>query len=191
SYYDVLEVHANKITIKNEKAVENREISLETINDTISQINTGQVDKSRVNYAYESALASYIIKEVKSNDQIKLIQFHPSYTYEDFVRGIVSKPNDNGNGIVYEAENKILADFAKKAYKNYIKSSFLSNTEGVEIWIEEKFEDFKNKIEQEIEEKELELSGNITLFKIGKDSFYYGKDWSAPSNINFKEFKIL
>src|SRR5690606_15077379 len=103
SYYDVLEVHANKITIKNEKAVENREISLETINDTISQINTGQVDKSRVNYAYESALASYIIKEVKSNDQIKLIQFHPSYTYEDFVRGIVSKPNDNGNGIVYEA----------------------------------------------------------------------------------------
>lgn len=126
-----------------------------------------------------------------NSGQFKLIQFHPSYTYEDFVRGIVSKPNDNGNGIVYEAENKILADFAKKAYKNYIKSSFLLNTEGVEIWIEEKFEDFKNKIEQEIEEKELELSGNITLFKIGKDSFYYGKDWSAPSNINFKEFKIL
>src|SRR5690606_25457943 len=123
SYYDVLEIHANKITIKNEKAVENREISLEIINDTISQIKTGKVDKTRVNYAYESALASYLMKEVKSNDQIKLIQFHPSYTYEDFVRGIVSKPSEDGDGIVYEAENKLLADFAQKAFDNYMESN--------------------------------------------------------------------
>jgi ATPase associated with various cellular activities AAA_5 len=48
-------------------------------------------------------------------EQFKLIQFHPSYSYEDFVRGIVAKPNEEGDGIVYTAENKILGAFAKEA----------------------------------------------------------------------------
>lgn len=52
------------------------------------------------------------------NEQFKLIQFHPSYSYEDFVRGIVAKPNEEGNGIVYTAENKILGAFAKEALKD-------------------------------------------------------------------------
>ena len=46
-------------------------------------------------------------------EQFKLIQFHPSYSYEDFVRGIVAK-NTEGN-IFYVTENKVLAEFAKKA----------------------------------------------------------------------------
>lgn len=45
-----------------------------------------------------------------------IIQFHPSYTYEDFVRGIVAKSTDKG--IVYIVENKILAELAKEAYEN-------------------------------------------------------------------------
>src|SRR5690606_13673907 len=123
SYYDVLEIHANKITITNDKAVENREISLEIVNDTISQIKTGKVDTTSVNYSYESALASYLMKEVISHDLIKLIKFHPSYTYEDVARGIVSKPSEDADGIVYEAENKLLADFAQKAFDNYMESN--------------------------------------------------------------------
>ena len=55
---------------------------------------------------------------LEGNEQFKLIQFHPSYSYEDFVRGIVAKPNEEGNGIVYTAENKILGTFAKEALKN-------------------------------------------------------------------------
>lgn len=189
SYYDVLEIYTNKITIKNEKAVENREISLETINDTISQINIGQVDKSRVNYPYESALASYIIKEVKSNDQIKLIQFHPSYTYEDFVRGIVAE--SKGEKIEYKNVNKTLGEFAEKALKNYQINSQNQTINNKDIWINEKFEDFKNEIEKDVEEKEINLSGNINLFKVESDNFRYGKDWATPSRINFSDFKIL
>ena len=52
---------------------------------------------------------------LESCEQFKLIQFHPSYSYEDFVRGIVAKPNEEGDGIVYTAENKILGAFAKEA----------------------------------------------------------------------------
>jgi hypothetical protein len=47
-------------------------------------------------------------------DRCKLIQFHPSYTYEDFVRGIVSEIDKHGN-IFYQAKNKIIAEFAKTA----------------------------------------------------------------------------
>lgn len=62
------------------------------------------------------------IDDLKDNEQFKLIQFHPSYTYEDFVRGIVAKPNPDGEGIIYEAENKTLGDFATKALDNFLAS---------------------------------------------------------------------
>ncbi len=47
----------------------------------------------------------------------KLIQFHPAYSYEDFVRGIVADTTENGN-VSYSVENKILAEFAQKAKDN-------------------------------------------------------------------------
>jgi len=63
--------------------------------------------------------------EIEDNEQIKLIQFHPSYTYEDFVRGI--KVNAEGEKIQYEVENRILASFAEEAakYENQHKAFVL------------------------------------------------------------------
>lgn len=195
SYYDVLEVNGNKITIKNEKAVENREISLEIINDTISQIKTGKVDKTRVNYAYESALATYLMKEVKSSDQIKLIQFHPSYTYEDFVRGIVSKPNEDGDGIVYEAENKLLADFAKKALDNYIESN---KTDVIVREENSVFYAFIESIKDELAQNEnhkYDITEAVYLFSADETRFKYkGDNWVAHSkglNMKFSELKKI
>ena len=52
--------------------------------------------------------------EVITQGEYQIVQFHPAYSYEDFVRGIVAKTDENGN-ISYDVENKILADFAKKA----------------------------------------------------------------------------
>jgi 5-methylcytosine-specific restriction protein B len=62
------------------------------------------------------------VNELQENKQFKLIQFHPSYTYEDFVQGIVAKPNPDGDGILYEAENKTLGLFAKEALNNFLAS---------------------------------------------------------------------
>ena len=54
--------------------------------------------------------------------EYKLVQFHPAYTYEDFVRGIVAKSTDEK--ISYEVENKTLGKFAQTAKdnpnKNYV-----------------------------------------------------------------------
>jgi hypothetical protein len=55
--------------------------------------------------------------EVISQGEYQIIQFHPAYSYEDFVRGIVAETNENGN-INYKVENKVLADFANKAHEN-------------------------------------------------------------------------
>ena len=53
---------------------------------------------------------------VISKGEYQLIQFHPAYSYEDFVRGIVASTGDKG--IEYKTENKILAEFAQKAKDN-------------------------------------------------------------------------
>ncbi|PJJ54609.1 dynein-related subfamily AAA family protein [Hymenobacter chitinivorans DSM 11115] len=44
----------------------------------------------------------------------KLIQFHPAYAYEDFVRGIVADTTSAGS-LRYQAENKVLAELAEQA----------------------------------------------------------------------------
>jgi 5-methylcytosine-specific restriction enzyme B len=56
-------------------------------------------------------------------DQVKLIQFHPSYSYEDFVRGIVA--TSNGTTIEYKTENKVLVEMAEEALKNQDKKYIL------------------------------------------------------------------
>jgi 5-methylcytosine-specific restriction protein B len=74
----------------------------------------------------------------KNKDQVKLIQFHPSYSYEDFVRGIVAKAN--GTQIEYKAENKILAEMADKAKKALEEKGYYETTN----------KDEKNKILKEV-----------------------------------------
>lgn len=72
-----------------------------------------------------TALAKYIFDKNKTShgEFIKLIQFHPSYTYEDFVRGIVAESNDKSQ-IEYKVVNKILTEMAMEAlnhrFQNYV-----------------------------------------------------------------------
>lgn len=53
----------------------------------------------------------------EGHPQCKLVQFHPSYTYEDFVRGIEVK-TDGVGAARYEAINRVLAKFAEDAINN-------------------------------------------------------------------------
>lgn len=89
---------------------------------------------------------------LEGNEQFKLIQFHPSYSYEDFVRGIVAQPNETGGGIVYTTENKVLAKFAEKALKAFQEPI--------------KWENFRDFLEKEKEE------GREVYFDEGKELKY-------------------
>jgi 5-methylcytosine-specific restriction enzyme B len=138
--------------------------------------------------SYIIALANYIVESMV-NSQVQLIQFHPSYTYEDFVRGIVAE--SQGDRIEYKNVNKIFGQFAKDANDNYELSKKDNLGIQQDKWIDESFNDFKDEIENEIEQTELTLSNNIAIFKVESDCFRYGKDWGVPSRINFVEFKKL
>jgi DNA polymerase III delta prime subunit len=56
-------------------------------------------------------------EKIIARGEFQIIQFHPSYSYEDFVRGIVAEAVEGG-GVSYSVENKVLADFAQKAKDN-------------------------------------------------------------------------
>ena len=58
-------------------------------------------------------------------DNYKIVQFHPSYSYEDFVRGITVKPAKRNNGITYVTESKIFEKFCKQAQSNKIQKYVL------------------------------------------------------------------
>lgn len=135
------------------------------------------------------------VKDLEGNDQFKLIQFHPSYTYEDFVRGIVSKPNEDGDGIIYEAENKLLAGFAKKALDNYIESNKANVVVHEESSIFDAFiETIKDELAQNKHHK-YDITEAVYLFSADETRFKYkGDNWVAHSkglNMKFSELKKI
>ena len=54
---------------------------------------------------------------IVNKGECKFLQFHPAYTYEDFVRGITAKTNATSQ-IEYKVENKSLSEFAERALDN-------------------------------------------------------------------------
>ena len=99
---------------------------------------------------------------LEGNEQFKLIQFHPSYSYEDFVRGIVAE-NTNGN-ISYVTKDKILAEFAKKSLDKLKKAI--------------KWEDFRDFLQEKSKNEDVYFSDKIKLdriesYKDGNSSLYF------------------
>ncbi|WPO92432.1 AAA family ATPase [Chryseobacterium sp. HR92] len=128
-------------------------------------------------------------KELKDNPQFKLIQLHPSYAYEDFVRGIVAE--SKGERIEYKNVNKTLGLFTEEALRNYKASTDISSESNIEIWIDTKFEEFKTNIEAKLPEEEVVLSGDIKIYDVTNSYFKYGKSWQTPGYLKFSEFKKL
>ncbi|GAA4166841.1 hypothetical protein GCM10022217_41260 [Chryseobacterium ginsenosidimutans] len=155
-------------------------------NDKISQWN----QNGNASYLVSISKHIYDFLLEKNKDTVKTVQFHPSYTYEDFVRGIVAKPNDDGEGITYEAENKTLGKFAEDAIKNLegLQKSSLN------IYDEEVFEQFRLSIILKIaEDEKFELTNNIYISEVDEKKFKYkGDNWKRHPkglNIRFSELK--
>lgn len=128
---------------------------------------------------------------LESTDQFKLIQFHPAYSYEDFVRGIVAE--SKGEAIEYKTKNKILAEFAKTALENHENSRKDITQLTEENWIQENFTAFTEFISDEIEKNngKLLLAGTTTYLKeVENDCFRYtGDNWnnSVGNRMHFKD----
>ena len=70
----------------------------------------------------KTRLAQLVAEEMaKQKQHRKLIQFHPAYSYEDFVRGISATTADGQIG--YKTKDRILAEFASTAMKKENKNN--------------------------------------------------------------------
>ncbi len=134
-------------------------------------------DRTNATYPYIDAVAKYLYDKTEksknsSDEYIKLIQFHPSYSYEDFVRGITAKSK---NGIIeYITENKILAKFAKKALKNFDDSKKEQVEVSKEKWVNEQFEKFIDFMTDDIDKNEkIEITKAVNIIKLDEDAFRY------------------
>lgn len=101
------------------------------------------------NDSFTAAIAKVIYERIsirtKQNPYHKLVQFHPSYTYEDFVRGIIVS-TENTNTPQYLTVNKVLGEFSKLALKNWLDSQKDEKILTEENVFELQLEEFKNKV---------------------------------------------
>ncbi|WP_294248735.1 AAA family ATPase [uncultured Chryseobacterium sp.] len=144
--------------------------------------------------SYADALAKNLFNrfnDLKNDHQIKLIQFHPSYTYEDFVRGIVAE--SKGEKIEYRNVNKTLGEFAELALKNYHKSTKSDSILSKNEWVNEQFDKFVETVQSKIDDTgEYRLTDKVKLFDIDESAFYYtGDSWfdSAKHRMKFSDIK--
>ena len=131
---------------------------------------------------------------LEGNERFKLIQFHPSYSYEDFVRGIVAKPNEEGDGIVYTAENKVLAEFAKEALNNWSKTQQNTQAQKEQGVFEAFIEHIKEELAQN-EDYKYPLTESVYIFDADDKRFKYkGDNWEAHRkglNMNYIDIKRI
>ena len=146
--YKVLSVTEEKIVLEREKG---------TINDTTISRIIAAFEEQKWNNEIKNnddrmavALAKYLFDDFfADNEQFKLIQFHPSYTYEDFVRGIVAE--SKGDKIEYKNVNKTLGEFAKLALDNYLDSKKIPEQISKESWVKNAYANFKESLQIELE----------------------------------------
>jgi len=130
---------------------------------------------------YSAAFAKYIYENYSSK-QVKIIQFHPAYSYEDFVRGI-SVNSDDGK-VSYNTENRILGEFAAEALKNKINSQKDQTDYAREQLIEQKITEYSNYVRDLIESgdekvnEDVQITPAIKITKVEESAFRFeGKDW--------------
>ena len=132
-------------------------------------------------------------KRLKNSEQFKLVQFHPAYSYEDFVRGIVVKTE--GGMPEYIVENKILGKFAKESLKNYEDSKKQPQLLSKENWVDEQLEKFVESVEDTINQlnEGYELTESVKITSMDDDAFRYtGNNWKNGSlKMYFKDIKQI
>lgn len=171
-----LDLISGSITLEREKGTLNT-ISIDlVINYFNSERWNNEIDNNDDRMA--TAVAKFLYDNfLFENSQFKIIQFHPSYTYEDFVRGIVAE--SNGRFIEYKTINKVLGEFAEKANKNYLESQNPTHQNSKKDWVEIKFSEFVEKVQEVIDTKgEYRLTDKVKVVDTDENAFYYtGDEW--------------
>ncbi len=117
-------------------------------------------------------------KLTKCAERYRIIQFHPAYSYEDFVRGITAKPQASGVGIEYFVENKPLAKFAEDAAKDYEDYLERIKIPTKKEWISEKLDQYLDDAISTIAANGKKVLNNTGAFLVStnKNNLIYNHD---------------
>jgi len=129
-------------------------------------------------------------KRLETSDRFKLVQFHPSYTYEDFVRGIEVR-TENGHP-KYITINKVLGKFAEEAWENWhLHKSEIEDKVGIRLQKDVDFNQFIKGIKQLIDKQgKVQLTDKVYLFKYDDKQFRYkGRSWESSSRILYEDIE--
>jgi 5-methylcytosine-specific restriction protein B len=190
--YQVKEILDNKVLLEGED-IKDKNIILAKIIDFYRQRSWAE-RHANGNDRGAAALARLLFKKVKSQkakaiqtEQLELIQFHPAYAYEDFIRGITAKPSPLGEGLLYEAENKLLAEFAEAALRNISESQKPGTVVRNEEWLKLVIKQFQSHLENRLINNEvINITDFAYLTRITDEAVRYkGDNWSGDGGVPF------
>ena len=139
---------------------------------------------------YHAAIGKFLVDNIESHKtnskDYKIIQFHPSYTYEDFVRGITVENNEAGK-IEYKTKNRVLAEYASKALKNYNDFYKDEATYSNEVLLDDYFSQFLDQVNENIENSDgfFKLTKSVGIILSEEDAFRYkskSQGWNQNGN---------
>ncbi|MEP1489737.1 MAG: AAA family ATPase [Algibacter sp.] len=192
NYYTIEKITDKSVYLSSERASKQWDPSFDRIMFKYNEISIGiEPDNEHGKEPYEIAVANYLFKlvgQIEKNEEgrFKIIQFHPSYTYEDFVRGIIVENNEEGK-IEYKTKNRVLAEYASKALKNYNDFYKDKATYSNEVLLDDYFNQFVDKINEDIENNDgfLKLTKSVGVVLSEEDAFRYkskSEGWNQNGN---------
>jgi 5-methylcytosine-specific restriction protein B len=122
-----------------------------------------------VGKTYMAKRLAYSLMECKDDNRIEFIQFHQSYSYEDFVEGI--RPDKNGR---FKLQKGIFYEFCKKAEENEEEDYYLIIDEINRGNLSKIFGELLTLMEGDKRDEEVELVYSHELFSIPSNIYIIG-----------------
>lgn len=112
--------------------------------------------------------------ELRKQGQIEFVTFHQNYSYEDFMVGIRPNVSETTSELSFKKHYGIFYEIAKRARENYENSLKDEQTISRENWVNERFEEFKEYVESEIEENgKFAIKNNVSIYSVEDEVFIY------------------
>lgn len=108
--------------LENIDLYENKELSMSNLNKNLTTyINLLESNKNIIFHGAPGTGKTYLAKQIAQSlgAEWKMVQFHPSYDYTDFVEGLRPVKNSESNQINFERKDGFFKSFCKTALKNW------------------------------------------------------------------------
>ena len=127
----------------------------------------------------------YTLLTDEQKEQVEFVQFHPSYSYSDFVEGLRPRVNDDGT-MGFELQDGIFKKFIARARNNYENSQKSKETIEKEISVQESMMDFFSSIEFGVDTFKTINGNEFTITSVDDKQI----NIDIPGNANIKKLTL-